>query len=125
MLWSPTWWTRYGTLSAATRSTIAAHVGTMLHDVPHITWVHVQDHLGADPTFTCTGDAIPYYQLLRGAAPGLASLAINMEYFTTTPTFMTGSATEHAARERCYASSGIPIGASFELRYWRTSHVVP
>jgi hypothetical protein len=122
VFWSPTFWTDPADLSASARTALRSAIADFFTRVPGITWVAVQDHVGVSPSFTCA-DALVYYDLVRAAAPSLASVQLNVEYFDATAGgIRDGDPTELASRLACYASAGARVGASFDFRYWYATH---
>ena len=122
ILWSPTFWTDPSGLSSSQRASLSSALGDLFARVPGITWVVVQDHVGVSAAFSCA-DALDYYGMVRAAAPSLASVQINVEYFdATSGAIRAGDPAELAARVRCYLDAGASLGASFEHRYWYDTH---
>lgn len=136
VLWSPACWIPYSALSSTQRNALRDAIADLLTRVPAITWFHFQDFLGQAAQRDCsTGnitygftaqDAIGYYNLLAQAVSGtsVASYRINMEHFVLggagcpAGAIYPGQLSEHVARESAYTSAGVPIGASWEIRWW-------
>lgn len=119
--WSPTFWTAPVELNPGERASLASALTDVFDRVP-VDWVLIQDHLGARPDWAC-GDALTYYEMVRAAAPNVASVQLNVEYFTLREgSVLPGDADEIAARVECYRAAGASLGASFEARYWYTGH---
>jgi hypothetical protein len=122
IMWSPTFWDDYDALSGPQVDSLRTALSGFFSSVPAITWVVIQDHVGVSAAFSCS-DAVSYLNLVGAAAPDLASLQINMEYFDmTSGPIVPGDPTELAARLACYRTAGAPVGASFEFRYWYEIH---
>jgi len=122
IFWSPTFWTDPGRLGSSARSSLQSALSGFFRRVPDVTWVAVQDHLGVDTSFSCS-DALTYYGLVRAAAPHLASVQLNVEYFVLDSAGVRpGDPTELASRLRCYRDAGANLGASFDFRYWYETH---
>ena len=118
--WSPTFWVTPG--GASNTSSVRAAIADLLAGVPGITWVLIQDHLGADPSWSC-GDALGWLEVVEDAGPHLASVQLNVEYFTIDSTGIhVGDAGEIASRIACYLAAGASLEASFEWRYWYGVH---
>ena len=97
---------------------------------PHlygVNWLHFQDLIGATVSWGANkmtyGDVVDWFQFLQGTYV-FASLRVNMEQFDMgcNGAPVTGSLREHKQREDFYESNGIPLGASYEIRFWINSH---
>jgi hypothetical protein len=132
VLWSPAFWSHP---ASENLTALRTELSTVFPVAPHLTWLHFQDFVGQSAhytppdtyhyDFTCQ-DALQHYDVLKAAAPNLASLAVNMELFVSgdsnAPTALySGQQSEQQAREQCYAAAGVPIGASWEIRWWYLS----
>ena len=134
VLWSPAFWTPYA--SVPSYSALQNAINDVLTTAPGISWLHFQDFVGQASSYNCTttnttygftaSDGIGYYGLLSAANPGsVTSLRVNMEHFifgdepTCGPWYMLpGEGAELATREAAYETAGVPIGASWEIRWW-------
>ena len=117
--WSPTFWVTPG---AANTSSVRAAIADLLEGVPRISWLLIQDHLGVDTSWDCH-DALGWLAVVEDAGPHLASVQLNVEYFTVDSMGIhDGDASEIAARVACYQAAGASLGASFEWRYWYGVH---
>ena len=119
--WSPTFWTAPDNLGSGARTTLQSALTNLFDRVP-VDWVLIQDHIGVEPSWTCQ-DALAYYDIVRAAGPNLASVQLNMEYFTIDGGgIRAGDPSDLAARFTCYQQAGANVGASFEYRYWYENH---
>lgn len=143
VLWSPAFWSPWSTLDSTTRSSLAASISNLLHATPRLTWLHFQDFIGQGsdvrctatnvcspwqkPTYTFTcNDAVGYHGLLAAAVPTtVISLAVNQEMFIVGTdssdafkAMFPADPVELDARQQCYAQHGVPIGTSWEIRWW-------
>lgn len=146
ILWSPTFWTPYGTLDAPTRANLGTAIADLLLATPRVSWLHFQDYLGQSSTVRCTAagvcspwqvpnyartcsDAVSYYQLLRDVVPAsVSSLAVNQEMFMlgldnagSLMGMFPSDPAELTKRELCYQQNGVPVGVSWEIRWWYLS----
>lgn len=124
VMWAPAIWKGYA-LSAAeerairvTFSNIPVWSGTR-----GVTWLHFQDCLGRGWASTTLEDVRQWYYELKGAY-SWDSLRVDMEFFKTTPQgLVPEDPSVIAYRENWYQSRGIPVGASWELRWWMANHI--
>jgi len=134
VLWSPAFWTPYG--SVPSYPALQGAIQDVLTTAPGITWLHFQDFVGQAARYNCSttstsygftaADGIGYHGLVSAANPGtVASLRVNMEHFILGDVatcgswyIVAGDSAEHAAREASYEAAGVPIGASWEIRWW-------
>ena len=135
-LWSP-FFKEYPSL-VWVREAIRDSLHDLLTSVPKLTWLHVQDGVGArsrkhsDGTITYELEAkcvIDYYNnILRPAAKGtnVKSNLINMEFFIfkdnpddpAHPFIIPGDPIEQQQRQTKYLQANVPLGISFEIAYW-------
>jgi hypothetical protein len=138
IMWSPNFWTKYASLGTSAKSSLQSALTDFFTrwETAGLNWVHFQDFVGASSYHNCStggisyginaSNAIGYYGLLNQAAgSALSSLRVNMELFRSTKgacnlfsCCAVGDKAEHASREAAYTAAGVPVGASFELRYW-------
>lgn len=141
VLWSPAFWTPFASVPNPTALRNA--LSDVFTTAPGITWLHFQDFVGQAARKNCnTGnvtygftaaDGIGYFGLVNQANPGsLASVRVNMEHFilgdvTTCGTWYMepSEPAELAAREAAYETANVPIGASWEIRWWYLAHYGP
>jgi hypothetical protein len=88
-----------------------------------VDWFDMQDKLGQTDCFSvsCYGGVQNWYRFLTTVNYEqftFASLRVNMELFTTNQPGP--DPLEHMARQDFYEANGIPIGASWELRFWKS-----
>lgn len=83
-------------------------------------WVHLQDRLGRKNPPTIQTVVKQYRQLK--SMDVFASLRVNMEMFQSEPTYGPAPYWKLAEREAYYKNQGVPLGASWEIRFWRESH---
>jgi hypothetical protein len=84
-------------------------------------WLTLQDHVSSmeyfNPPMTME-DAAQWFYFLKDLFH-FTSLTMNVEQFKRSGTALVGAdPTEIEAREQYYHERGIPLGASFELRFW-------
>lgn len=85
-------------------------------------WLHLQDMMGRGRADITKEDVRTWYRQLN-AMRCFASLRVNMEMFTTRPGYYgSGDPAEVQAREAWYAAQGMPLGASWEMRFWMDTH---
>jgi len=110
-----------------------------LHDLlvgaPKLNWLHFQDFVGQPAKRQSDGsvkyyftanDAIGYYSevLVPANSSGqLVSGLVNMEHFIMDDngSVYPGDPMEHAERHCAYRRAGIPVGFSWEIRWWYKS----
>lgn len=138
--WSPYFGKGY---SEENKDTLIARIKSLLQNASKLTWLHVQDGVGAHAIRHSDGtiayelghraeDAIKYHwEVLAPADDGhtLLSNLLNMEYFVCslgqdgrpdcTRKMYPGDPGEHDDRICQYKQAGVfPVGVSFEIRYW-------
>ena len=89
-----------------------------------VDWLDMQDKLGQTDCFSvdCYVEVKRWYDFLTTVdfdQFSFASLRVNMELFSTT--IPGPDLNEQMARQNFYEANGIPIGASWELRFWNTA----
>jgi PASTA domain len=135
--WSPFFGKRYRSLEETIEiPLLIANIRDILQSVPKLGWLHFQDGVGreskknSDGTFTygfTAEDAINFYHniLVRASGGNLRSGLINMEFFLCAQRgckeISTGDPFEHEDRMGKYELANIPVGISFEVRYWYES----
>jgi hypothetical protein len=85
----------------------------------------MQDKLGQEGCFTsaCYANVKSWFDFLKTVSDAqfsFASLRVNMEQFK--PGYLSGDLSEHMARENYYESKKMPVGASWEMKYWIGTH---
>ena len=132
--WSPYFGRPYNSLTTSQRSMLINGIRDILDSVPRLGWLHFQDGVGGhafiNPDGTITygftaQDAINYYQKVLVPASGgnLRSGLINMEYFVFDKdrNIFPGYQIEHENRLFQYRQANIPVGVSWEVRWWYKS----
>lgn len=149
VLWSPTFWSRGGALSEVQMNRLQAAISRLLTGAGDLTEIHFQDFVGQSSYVTCEDlakcdavvhrtlrchDVIEYFRLLNGAKSGtnVRNIAVNLEMFTTKKDRrgkVIGLIPEFAGdlsdRIDCYQRHGVPLGASWEIRWWHASLFLP
>ena len=127
-LWSPYFPSSF--LSQITRTLLKNRLGNLLASVPRLRWLHVQDGVGARSTkhpnghvtYRLTAEDVIWYDnnILVPVSGTLESNRINMEFFVFDEqgNMPPGDPGEHVLRQRMYEEANVPIGISFEIRYW-------
>ncbi|MEJ2763170.1 hypothetical protein VV869_04225 [Photobacterium sp. MCCC 1A19761] len=144
ILWSPTFWNSFDELSCEEKDMLKMHLSDFFSKADKITWLHFQDFIGQASLASCQGvfqceapsrviypidykNTVSYYNLLKEATmnTNVQSLRVNMEMFVTSSEvrneFFPGQFNEIREREKRYKENGIPIGASWEIRWWYRS----
>lgn len=126
--WSPFHWTPFRQQPLAARSQLHDALRTLFLNVEQysgqgITFLDMQDSVGARPGVILKEDADELFNLIRGTYP-FPSLRMNCEWFTVTPA---GLAPDPSAgiREAWYISKDDPIGACWEARWWVAAQTIP
>jgi len=123
VMWSPTFWRGYRYSSALRRnlSDLFANVQAADPDGRGIDWLHWQDSVGKR---LLTVNDVARWHTFLGSVHRFASLRVNMEFFKPDGRggIVAGDAAEHAQREDAYRRLGVPLGASWELRFWYPAH---
>lgn len=90
---------------------------------PGVTWLHFQDMMGRGRKDITKWDVKQWYSELA-RAHSFASLRVNMELFDRDAqgNLVPEDDDVVQAREDWYESQGIPVGASWELRWWMSNH---
>ncbi len=138
-LWSPYFGRRIRDLNGPTIDKLTARIRSILQNVPKLGWLHFQDGVGANAkkfsngniTYSATAEnAIEYFhRVLVPANDGghLVSGIIDMEFFVMDGEdpnglgIYTGDPAEQECRLCEYRRANIPVGISFEIRYWHSS----
>jgi hypothetical protein len=133
VLWSPAYESSYYTHSQLEINQIRDNLRLVFQNVQTmaasagisrgVDWLDMQDKLGQTDCFSaeCYGGVKNWYQFLTTVNSeqfSFASLRVNMELFSSNQPGPDPA--EHMARQNFYESNGIPIGASWELRFWNT-----
>lgn len=131
VLWSPAYANSYYTHSQLQLNNIRDNLRTVFHNVQTmaagegiargVDWLDMQDKLGQTDCFSveCYSGVKHWYDFLTTVDFehfSFASLRVNMELFSTN--IPGPDLNEHMARQNFYEAHGIPIGASWELRFW-------
>ena len=140
--WSPTFWTSFAGTSTTDRQSIKNNLASMFTNVAllsnsaGINWLDLQDFVGQThcpavqngyPTTAAYQNAVSWFGLV-GQAYNFASRRMNLEYFRSCQLgpewrFSPMPLSEIRTREDYYEANSIPVGASFDLRYWASMHV--
>ena len=131
VLWSPAYESSYFSHSPLELNRIRDNLRYMFHDIQRtaagegigrgVDWLDMQDKLGQTECFSveCYVGVKDWYDFLTSVnfpEFSFASLRVNMELFSSN---LPGpDVNEHKARQDFYEANGIPIGASWELRFW-------
>jgi hypothetical protein len=131
VLWSPAYESSYFSHSPLELNRIRDNLRYMFHDIQRtaagegigrgVDWLDMQDKLGQTECFSveCYVGVKDWYDFLTSVnfpEFSFASLRVNMELFSSN---LPGpDVNEHNARQDFYEANGIPIGASWELRFW-------
>lgn len=141
VLWSPTFWKPFLDMSAEERANLQVAIQDTIAASNRVNWLHFQDFMGQQSFVRCesTASCYPrviykigcdntknYYSLLSDATANtqIVSLRVNMEMFITqylpndTYGLMPADKYELFEREACYSRNNLPIGASWEIRWW-------
>lgn len=131
VLWSPAYESSYYVHSPLELNRIRDNLRYMFHSIQAaaageginrgVDWLDMQDKLGQTDCFSveCYLGVKQWYDFLATVnfpEFSFASLRVNMELFSSN---LPGpDPDEHMARQNFYDANGIPIGASWELRFW-------
>lgn len=119
LLWSPAVWSGKPLTTVEEQQIRRLFTNVAANAKPGVNWLHVQDMMGRGRSDITLSDVKQWYLELRNAYR-FDSLRVNMELFDSD---LTGaSAAEVQRREDWYEANGIPVGASWELRYWMDNH---
>lgn len=131
VLWSPSYEDHFLAHRPQQLAAIRSGLGSALRNVENmaaeegiargIDWLHMQDRLGQIGCFTiqCYDSVAAWYEFLSTVGDdqfGFENLRVNMELFAPGE-FPNGDPLEHQVRQNYYESRGVPIGASWELRF--------
>jgi hypothetical protein len=145
VLWSPSFWTAFNELSITQQSQLQLAVRDVMLFATRVNWVHFQDFMGQSAIVQCRDanycfprivykstceNTVKYFNLLKAASTNtsVVSLRTNLEMFVTqrfpsgSDGFVPADRNELNEREACYARNNVPIGASWEIRYWYRSY---
>jgi hypothetical protein len=135
ILWSPTYENAYAQHSSTVLANIRSNLRMMFKNIKNIgasegitrgvDWLDMQDKLGQEGCFTsaCYANVKSWFDFLKTVSDAqfsFASLRVNMEQFK--PGYLSGDLSEHMARENYYESKKMPVGASWEMKYWIGTH---
>lgn len=131
VLWSPAYANAYYSHSQLQLNNIRDNLRTVFHSVQTmaagegiargVDWLDMQDKLGQTDCFSveCYTGVKQWYDFLTTVNFehfSFANLRVNMELFSSN---LPGpDLNEHMARQNFYEANGIPIGASWELRFF-------
>lgn len=120
MLWAPAIWSR-APLAWRARRAVTRVFTSVQHDSKKVgtTWLHLQDMQGRTHPPALWVVRTWYRQLKK--AYRFASLGIDMEMFRPGP--IAAATAVIKKTEAYYKKYSIPVGASWELRYWYENHV--
>lgn len=130
-LWSPNFWSLYRKLPASEKSQLGEQMMEVFKTAPHIDMLHFQDFLGgtsanADNERANISDAIGYYNLIASLPTRPAQVAVNLEQYkisSSSGALEPVAPLEMANREEQYLRAQVPIGISWEIRFWRYAHL--
>lgn len=132
ILWSPNFWTRSKLLTDQNRAVLAANLKDHFSRAS-ISEVHFQDHRGGSSHYTASRkftaeDTKYYYDLLKSL--GGPEIAVNVEMFVRKiargkQTTVAMSHADYVKHMEEYAKYRLPLGASWEIRYWYPAHWNP
>lgn len=136
-LWSPTFWTKYNQTIPAMRASLKTNLSDLFANIKSqsngigINWLDIQDRIGStycessSEKFT-TDDIKNYYTFLKTLSYTFSSLRVNMETFrmdcANSDNCINGDPIEIQSRENFYERNNIPLGACWEIRFWRHTH---
>jgi hypothetical protein len=131
VLWSPAYANPYFSHTQLQLNDLRENLRTVFHNVQTmaagegitrgVDWLDMQDKLGQTDCFSadCYAGVKQWYQFLTTVNSdqfAFANLRVNMELFSSN---VPGpDPNEHMARQNFYEANGIPVGASWELRFW-------
>ena len=124
VMWAPAVWRTdgmtHGELKSIERTFKTVESYARAHGHDHgVNWLHLQDMLGRGWGGIDLADVRTWYRQL--ASLGLFdSLRVDTELFT--PSYQPIPADVYRARMDYYDRNSIPVGASWELRYWYRQH---
>ena len=131
VLWSPAYESSYFSHSTGELNSIRDNLRYMFQNVQTmaagegiargVDWLDMQDKLGQTDCFSveCYSGVKHWYDFLSTVNYdqfSFANLRVNMELFSSSQPVP--DLNEHMARQNFYESNGIPVGASWELRFW-------
>ncbi len=127
ILWSPNCWSKFDSLSETNRAALVVSLKDFFARVP-ITDLHYQDFMGGSsasgPYRFTPQDVKGYYDLLAGL--GGPRVRVNVEMFVVTDlksfSLAPMSHADYVQRMRDYDKLQLPLGASWEIRYWYPAH---
>lgn len=125
VMWAPAVW-RDNALSVPEVTAISdtfhavKHYANQAGHPKGVSWLHLQDMLGREWSGNTLADVRDWYWQLAGAFD-FDSLRIDAELFT--PSYQPIDSDTYTARMNYYDSHRIPVGGSWELRYWYRSHM--
>jgi hypothetical protein len=132
IMWSPNFWTRSKLLTEPSRAALVANLKDHFSRVP-ITEVHFQDHRGGSSLYPPSRkfgaeDTKYYYDLMKSL--GGPDISVNVEMFVRKmsqgkQTTVAMSRADYVQHMKEYASDQLPLGASWEIRYWYSAHWNP
>lgn len=128
VLWSPAVWSGKP-LTSLEEAQIALTFRRVRYLAQHaghhagVNWLHLQDMMGRGRADITEQDVLQWYRELK-AAYSWDSLRVNMEYFTRNEygQLVPEDPAVIQARENWYQQHGVPLGASWELRWWYANH---
>ena len=131
VLWSPSYENSFWAHQTQQLAAIRSGLGSTLRNVAAaaaqegiargVGWLHMQDRLGQIGCFTleCYDSVAAWYEFLSTVGDEqfrFENLRVNMELFAPGD-FPDGDPLEHQVRQDYYEARGVPVGASWELRF--------
>lgn len=118
--WSPAFWTPYRSMASWMLPALQANLTDFFTKVRPFT-MDLQDFVGQSGGATTKEDAVVWAKYLKtNWASRLVAVQLNAEQFKQDSSggITAGDPIEVPAREKYYASQGVSVGPSFEIRFW-------
>ncbi|MEO7423062.1 MAG: DUF4434 domain-containing protein [Ornithinibacter sp.] len=118
--WSPSFWTTYAATPEWALQALQTNFTDFFAKVQVPLAMDLQDFVGQSGGATTREDAVAWAKYLQQWAAKMTSVELNAEQFRQNGdgSIVGGDAIEVPARETYYVQQGIPVGPSFEIRFW-------
>ena len=122
IMWSPAAWEGTPFSPLERRKIRQTFQRVKKEDGKGVNWLRLQDMMGRGRFDISTHDVVAWYKQLK-RSHAFDSLRVNMELFQRTPDGYEAIAqATYRDRYQYYKAKGVPVGASWEMRYWFENH---
>lgn len=115
--WSPSFWSTRSQMPAWAMTNLDENLAHFFPNLRAPVTVNLQDFVGQSGGASTRGDAVAWVRYLNRWT---TRTQMNVEQFglNTSGNLIPGDSVEVSARGRYYTSAGVPLGPSFDIRFW-------